>query len=78
MASFILVGIIIVGIAALILYGTYMYYESQPTFILAQAGQPIQIGQVVYTIENIGNYKGDEDIKPIDIFFKLESLQKTL
>ena len=30
MASFILVGIIIVGIAALILFGTYMYYESQP------------------------------------------------
>ena len=71
MASFILVGIIIAGIAASILYGTYMYYESQPTFILAQAGQPIQIGQVVYTIGNIGNYKGDEDIKPTDIFFQI-------
>ena len=77
MASFILVGIIIAGIAASILYGTYMYYESQPTFILVQAWQPIQIG-LVHTIENIGNYKGDEDIKPTDIFFKLESLQKTL
>jgi hypothetical protein len=71
MTNFIVIGIVIAGIATLILYGTFVYYESQPTFIVVQAGQPIQIGPVVYTIENIGNYKGDEDITPTDIFFQI-------
>ena len=71
MTNFIVVSIIIVGIVASILYGTYVYYESQPTLIFAQAGQPIQIGPVVYVIENIGTHKGDEDIKPADLFFQI-------
>jgi len=78
MTNFIVVGIIIAGIFASILYGTYMYYESQPTFIVAQAGQLIQIGPVVYTIENIGNHKGDEDITPTDIFFQIRIIAENI
>ena len=76
MASFLLVGIIIAG--SLLQFCMELTCTMNPTnFYLGKAGQPIQIG-LVYTIENVGNYKRDEDIKPTDIFFKLESLQKTL
>src|SRR3990172_3595460 len=53
-------------------FGTYMYEEYQPNFIIVQAGQPVQAGPVVYTVEHIGEHKGDEDIKPENIFFQIK------
>ena len=71
MTNIIVVGIVIAGIIASILYGTYVYYESQPNFIHAQGGQTIQIGHVLYTIENAGTHNGDDEIKPANIFFQI-------
>ncbi len=65
------IGIIIAGIAASIAFGTYMYSEYQPNFIFVQAGQPVQVGPVVYTVEHIGQHQGDKDIKPEETFFQI-------
>lgn len=59
MTSYAMTGIIIAGIVASIAFGTYMYAEYQPNFITVQAGQPVQVGPVVYTVEHIGEHKGD-------------------
>jgi hypothetical protein len=72
MTSYAMIGIIIAGIVSSIAFGTYMYAEYQPNFITVQAGQPVQVGPVVYTIEHIGEHKGDEDIKPENIFFQIK------
>jgi len=71
MTSVAVMGIIIVGIAASIVLATYMYSEYQPNFIPVQAGQPVQVGPVVYTVEHIGQHEGDEDIQPDEIFFQI-------
>ena len=72
MTSYAMIGIIIAGIASSIVFGTYMYAEYQPNFITVQAGQPVQVGPVVYTVEHIGEHKGDKDIKPENIFFQIK------
>jgi len=72
MTSYAMIGIIIAGIVFSIAFGTYMYAEYQPNFITVQAGQPVQVGPVVYTVEHIGEHKGDEDIKPENIFFQIK------
>jgi len=64
-------GIIIAGIAASIGFATYMYSEYQPNFITVQAGHPVQVGPVVYTVEHIGLHSGDKDIQPQEIFFQI-------
>lgn len=71
MTSYGMIGIIISGIVVSMAFGTYMYTEYQPNFITVQAGQPVQIGPVVYTVEHIGEHTGDEDIKPKNIFFQI-------
>lgn len=72
MTSYVIIGMIIGGIAASIAFGTFMYSEYQPKFITVQAGQPVQVGPVVYTVEHIGEHKGDKDIKPQNIFFQIK------
>ncbi len=72
MTSYLTIGIIIAGIAASMVFATYMYYQYQPNFVLAESGQPIQVGPVVYTVEYVGLTKGDEDIAPDNIFFKIK------
>ena len=71
MSSIAIMGIIIAGIAASIAFATYMYSEYQPNFIEVQAGFPVQVGPVVYTVEHIGQHKGDKDIEPEEIFFQI-------
>jgi len=71
MTSVAVMGIIIAGIAVSIVLATYMYLEYQPNFIPVQAGQPVQVGPVVYTVEHIGQHEGDEDIQPDEIFFQI-------
>ena len=72
MASYVAIGIIIAGITASMVFATYTYYQYQPNFILVEAGQPIQVGPVVYIVEHIGMHNGDDDIKPENIFFKIK------
>ena len=72
MTSFIVIGVIIAGIAASMAFATYMYYEYQPNFILVEEGVPVQVGPVLYTISHLGMHEGDDDIKPENIFFKIQ------
>jgi len=72
------IGIIIAVIAASMLLATYMYNEYQPNFILVEAGQPVQVGPVIYTIEHLGMHEGDDDIKPNEIFFKIQIIAENV
>ena len=78
MSSFAIIGIIIAVIAASMLLATYMYNEYQPNFILVEAGQPVQVGPVIYTIEHLGMHEGDDDIKPNEIFFKIQIIAENV
>lgn len=78
MTSFVAIGIIIAIIGGSMIFATYMYYEYQPNFILVDAGQPVQVGTVIYTAKYLGMYQGDEDIKPKDIFFQIEITAKNI
>lgn len=78
MTSFATIGIIIAAIAASMVFATYMYNEYQPNFILVEAGQPIQIGPVIYTVEYLGMHEGDDDIKPNEIFFKIKIIAENV
>ena len=72
MTSVAVMIIIIAVIASSIAFATYMYSEYQPNFIIVQAGQAVQVGPVVYTVEHIGQHEGDKDIQPEDIFFQIK------
>ena len=72
MTSVAVMIIIIAVIASSIVFATYMYSEYQPNFIFVQAGQAVQVGPVVYTVEHIGQHEGDKDIQPEDIFFQIK------
>lgn len=78
MTSYVAIGIIIAIIGASMIFATYMYYEYQPNFILAENGKPVQVGPVIYTIEYLGMYQGDDDIQPKDIFFQIEINAKNI
>ncbi len=78
MASSAVMVIIIAAIAASIGFATFMYSEYQPNFILVEAGEPVQVGPVVYTIEHIGQHKGDKDIQPEQTFFQIQITAENL
>ena len=78
MTSFAAIGIIIAVIAASMLLAIYMYNEYQPNFILVEAGQPVQIGPVIYTVEHLGMHEGDDDIIPNEIFFKIKIIAENI
>ncbi len=78
MTSFATIGIIIAAIAASMLFSIYMYNEYQPNFILVEAGQPVQIGPVIYTVEHLGMHEGDDDIIPNEIFFKIKIIAENV
>ncbi len=78
MTSFAIIGIFIAVIAASMLFASYMYYEYQPNFILVEAGQPVQVGPVIYTVEHLGMHEGDDDIKPNEIFFKIKIIAENV
>jgi len=78
MASYVIIGIIIACIAASMGFATYMYNEYQPNFILVEAGQPVQIGPIIYTVEHLGMHEGDDDIKPNGIFFKINIIAENV
>jgi hypothetical protein len=72
MTSVLTIGIIIGVIVVSMVFASYMYYEYQPNFILVEAGNPVQVGPVIYTIGYLGMHEGDDDIKPEEIFFKIQ------
>ena len=78
MTSFATIGIIIAAIAASMFFATYMYNEYQPNFILVEAGQQVQVGPVIYTVEHLGMHEGDDDIKPNEIFFKIKIIAENV
>ena len=78
MTSYVIIGIIIAGIAASMGFASYMYNEYQPNFILVEAGQPVQIGPIIYTVEHLGMHEGDDDIKPNEIFFKINIIAENV
>jgi len=78
MTSLATIGIIIAAITASMLFSIYMYNEYQPNFILVEAGQPVQIGPVIYTVEHLGMHEGDDDIKPNEIFFKIKIIAENI
>lgn len=78
MTSLVAIGIIIAAIAVSIVFATYMYYEYQPNFILVKAGEPVQVGPVLYAVSHVGMHEGDDDIKPENIFFKIEFTAKNV
>ncbi len=78
MTSFATIGIIIAAIAASMLFATYMFNEYQPNFILVEAGQPVQVGPIIYTVEHLGMHEGDDDIKPNEIFFKINIIAENV
>ncbi len=78
MTSFVTIGIIIAVIAASMVFATYMFNEYQPNFILVEAGQPVQVGPIIYTVEHLGMHEGDDDIKPNEIFFKINIIAENV
>jgi len=78
MTSYVIIGIIIAGIAASMGFASYMYNEYQPNFILVEAGQPVQISPIIYTVEHLGMHEGDDDIKPNEIFFKINIIAENV
>ncbi len=78
MTSFVIIGIIIACIAASMGFASYMYTEYQPNFILVGAGQPVQVGPIIYTVEHLGMHEGDDDIKPNEIFFKINIIAENV
>ena len=78
MTSYGTIGIIIAGIAASMVFAIYMYNEFQPNFIQVEAGEPVQVGPVIYTVKYLGMHEGDDDIKPNEIFFKIQIIAENV
>lgn len=78
MASNITIVIILGAIAASMIFAISTYSQFQPNFKSAQAGEPIQIGPVLYIVEHIGEHSGDEKTKPEGIFYQIQIIAKNL
>lgn len=72
MASIGIIAIIVGGIVVSISFGTFMYLQYQPNFILVEYGYPVQVGPVLYTIEPLGTNQGDSITKPNGTFFQIQ------
>jgi hypothetical protein len=72
MAGIAIIAIIVGIIVSSIVFASFMYYEYQPNFILAESGYPVQVGPVVYTIEPLGTNEGDSNTKPEGTFFQIQ------
>lgn len=78
MTSFLTIGIIIAVIVGSMIFASFMYLEYQPNFKLVEAGMPVQVGPIIYTVEYLGTHKGDDDIKPENIFFKIKIIAENV
>ena len=78
MTSFLTIGIIIAVIVGSMIFASYMYLEYQPNFKLVEAGMPVQVGPIIYTVEYLETHDGDDDIKPENIFFKIKIIAENV
>ncbi len=70
--------IIIVAILASISLAGYFVIQVQPNFINVNAGEPVQVGPVSYTIDYVGNHNGDEETIPENTFFQISIIAENL
>ena len=63
----IVIGAIIASMAA----AMYMYTEYQPNYVTVNAGEPVIVGPVEYTITFDGTHDGNKDTKPENTFVKI-------
>ena len=66
-------GLVIFFVAIVISIGVaiYAYTLYQPTFVLANQGESIQVGPVKYVITYEGTHDGNEDTRPENTFLKI-------
>ncbi len=74
------IGIIVLIAGLLISIGIAIafYIEFQPNFIYVNAGEPIQVGPVIYIIEPIGIHEGNEKKQPEHVFFQIQITAENL
>jgi len=70
--------IIAVAVLASISLAGYFVILVQPNFINVNAGEPVQVGPVSYTIDYIGNHNGDKDTIPENTFFQISIIVENL
>ena len=73
--------VIVVIIAALfgsIGFAMYYYIQFQPNFVIANAGEPLQVGPVKYIIEYEGQHNGDKETQPEHTFVKIRIIAENL
>ncbi len=63
----IIIGAIIVSMAVALHY----YEEYRRVYVHVGAGEPVQVGPVMYKVEYEGNHDGNEKTRPADVFFKI-------
>ena len=70
----IVIGAIIASMAA----AMYMYAEYQPNYVTVNAGEPVIVGPVEYTITFDGTHNGNKDTKPENTFVKIRINAKNI
>lgn len=67
------IGVVIVigAIIASMGIAMYMYTQYQTNYVTANAGEPIIVGPVEYTITFEGTHNGNKDVKPENTFVKI-------
>lgn len=70
----IVIGIIIVSMAS----AMYMYVQYQTNFIKADAGKPVVVGPVEYSVTFDGTHKGNKETMAENIFVKIRVIAKNI
>lgn len=70
--------VVISALAVSILIANFYYIQYQPNLVEANYGEPILVGPVKYTVEHIGEHKGDENTTPKGTFFKIRIIAENL
>jgi hypothetical protein len=70
----IVIGAIIASMGAAV----YMYAQYQPNLIFANAGEPVMVGPVEYTITFDGTHEGNKEIIPENTFVKIRIVAENL
>ena len=70
--------IIIAGIIASMAAAMYMYTQYQTNFIEAKAGEQVQIGPILYSVDFDGTHQGNKDNQPKNTFLKIKIEAKNI
>jgi hypothetical protein len=71
---FIVIGAIIISMGA----AMYTYTQNQTNFITANAGEPVIVGPVEYTVSFDGTNKGSKETMPENTFVKIKITAKNI